>query len=168
MKKVRKFFWFVPTILWMVLIFQFSGQQGEVSGGVSLELTEGFARILHSTVMGDRSVEELTEILHPLIRKAAHMTEYAILFVLLFLSFRQLLSSPASMAVSILTAFVYACTDEIHQVFVNGRSGNFQDVCVDMTGVLAAVMIVLFLYSSRQPRRPGPEAVKMNDMEKEV
>ena len=38
MKAFRRFFWFVPTVLWMVLIFHLSGQEGTASAGLSYKV----------------------------------------------------------------------------------------------------------------------------------
>ena len=37
------------------------------------------------------------------------------------------------------SAAVYACTDEFHQLFVEGRDGNFRDVMIDSTGALVGI-----------------------------
>ncbi len=39
----------------------------------------------------------------------------------------------------------YAATDEIHQLFVPGRSGQLSDVLLDSAGVMAGIIIVLLL-----------------------
>lgn len=150
MKAFRRFFWFVPTVLWMVLIFHLSGQEGTASAGLSYKVAEKTAVILHETVLPDRSTDELITLIHPGVRKGAHMTEYAVLYTLLFLSFFFSTLATRSAAISIVVSFLYACLDEFHQSFVAGRSGNAMDVCVDMTGVLIAVAIILFIYSTWQ------------------
>ncbi|MDO5703033.1 MAG: VanZ family protein, partial [Lachnospiraceae bacterium] len=147
MKTFRRFFWFVPTLIWMVVIFQLSSQDALETTGLSYKVTETVADVLHKTVLKDRSYEELVETLHPYVRKAAHMAEYAILYMLLFLSFFFSMLATRSASVSIVIAFIYACTDEFHQTRVSGRAGSFMDVCVDMTGVLMAVCVILFIYS---------------------
>jgi VanZ family protein len=68
-----------------------------------------------------------------ILRKGAHMTEYAILALLLF---RALGSE--------LHAFVfglaYAISDEIHQLFVSGRHGSPVDVTIDAAGLLLGLL----------------------------
>ena len=47
--------------------------------------------------------------------------------------------------------FLYACTDEFHQLFVPGRSGNFRDVIIDTSGgVLSAILFGLKRVFSEQ------------------
>lgn len=150
MKIIRKYFWFVPSALWMYLIYGFSDQVGEVSGGLSLTVTEKLAEIVHR-LCGERVAGmDLVELMHPYVRKAAHMGEYAVLFVLLFLSFVAMMRATRAMSVSIFVSFIYACADEYHQTMIAGRAGQWTDVCVDMTGVLAAVMVLLFIYAGWQ------------------
>jgi VanZ family protein len=93
---------------------------------------------------------DLVTLMHPFVRKAAHMGEYAVLFLLLFLSFAAMMRATRAMSVSIFVSFLYACADEYHQTMIAGRSGQWTDVCVDMTGVLAAVMVLLFIYAGWQ------------------
>lgn len=42
---------------------------------------------------------------------------------------------------SILICMLYACSDEIHQLFVSGRSGKVLDVCIDTFGSLMGIFI---------------------------
>jgi VanZ family protein len=68
------------------------------------------------------------------LRKAAHVTEYAILGALLV----RALGRPA---VATALAIGYAATDELHQHFVPGRAGTAVDVAVDAVGVLLGVVL---------------------------
>ena len=77
------------------------------------------------------------------LRKGAHMTEYAILVVLLW---RALGSELAAFAASI----GYAVTDEIHQTFVRGRHGSPVDVAIDTIGMLIGLAVL------RRARSSGP------------
>ena len=132
----------------MYVIFSFSGQTAEVSSGLSLKVTQKIVEII-GHLRGGENFDSgyLVELLHPYVRKCAHMGEFGVLFVLLFLSFLASTVATRAMALAILVSFVYACLDEFHQTKVGGRAGMFTDVCVDMTGVLAAVMFVLIVYS---------------------
>jgi VanZ family protein len=69
------------------------------------------------------------------LRKAAHMTEYAVLAVLLYRALGAEL--PAFLA-----AVGYAVTDEVHQMFVRGRHGSPIDVAIDAAGVLIGLAVL--------------------------
>jgi VanZ family protein len=69
-----------------------------------------------------------------ILRKLAHLAEYAILGMLLLRATRR-----AALAVAL--AGVYAVTDEVHQLFVEGRHGSPLDVGIDTAGALAGVLL---------------------------
>ena len=72
-----------------------------------------------------------------LVRKTAHFTEYAILGALFYLNVIQLPKLnlyPKKILLPIFFSFLYACTDEIHQIFVPGRSAQFRDILIDTLG----------------------------------
>jgi len=74
------------------------------------------------------------------LRKGAHMTEYALLGALLLRALGREL--PA-----ILAALTYAAGDELHQHFVHGRYGTPVDVGFDAVGIVAG----LFLWERLRP-----------------
>jgi VanZ family protein len=67
------------------------------------------------------------------LRKCAHVTEYAILGLLLLRALGR--ETPAFLA-----GVGYAITDEIHQHFVSGRHSSPVDVAIDATGVLIGIL----------------------------
>ena len=68
------------------------------------------------------------------LRKLAHMTEYAVLALLL-------LRATGSYAWAFAAAVAYACTDEFHQTFVRGRHGTPVDVGIDAVGALVGLLV---------------------------
>ena len=68
------------------------------------------------------------------LRKCAHMTEYAILAVLL-------LRATRSYGWAFALAVAYAATDEFHQTFVRGRHGTPVDVAIDAVGALIGLTL---------------------------
>jgi VanZ family protein len=71
-----------------------------------------------------------------ILRKGAHLTEYAVLGGLLY---RALGREPLALAVGI----AYAATDELHQYFVRGRHASPVDVAIDAVGVAAGMLVWL-------------------------
>jgi VanZ family protein len=68
------------------------------------------------------------------LRKLAHMTEDAVLALLL-------LRATGSYAWAFAAAVAYACTDEFHQTFVRGRHGSPVDVAIDALGALIGLAV---------------------------
>ena len=101
-----------------------------------------------------------------LVRKTAHFTEYAILGALFYLNVIQLPKLnryPKKILLPIFFSFLYACTDEIHQIFVPGRSAQFRDILIDTPGasfgcLLIHALLTLFtkLKSNSKPKTRAP------------
>jgi VanZ family protein len=69
-----------------------------------------------------------------LLRKAAHMTEYAVLAVLLVRALGR--EAPA-----LVLGVLYAASDEVHQAFVRGRHASPVDVAIDTVGLLIGLLL---------------------------
>ncbi len=85
-----------------------------------------------------------------LVRKCAHLSEYAVLTMLVWRARRKQLqiaahswSWPAAIE-ALWVAVLYAATDEFHQTFVPSREGCLRDVIIDSSGA-AAGLIFLWL-----------------------
>ena len=77
-----------------------------------------------------------------ILRKGAHMTEYAILGLLLLRALGRELPAFA-------LGIAYAITDEIHQHFVRGRHASPIDVLIDTAGVAIGIFLVSRLFQTR-------------------
>lgn len=137
------------AIMWMCIIFAFSAQTKEESGAVSQSFTYQLVsntRTFFNLDLSDARVKEIADAIEGFVRKAAHMTEFGILSVLIFIWIGQwemgLFRRGATAAG---TAAVYAATDEIHQLFVPGRSGRFTDVCIDSAGAVLGVVVFVVI-----------------------
>jgi VanZ family protein len=80
------------------------------------------------------------------LRKGAHMSEYAILAVLLW---RALGAELWALALSI----AYAASDEAHQLFVRGRHGSPVDVAIDTVGILVGLALLRLWRGEQAPER---------------
>ncbi len=79
------------------------------------------------------------------LRKIAHVLEYTILTALFWWAMKKqfLKLSPACLlASSAVFSFLYALSDEFHQLFVVGRQGSLRDVAVDTIGIAIALFII--------------------------
>ena len=77
-----------------------------------------------------------------ILRKGAHMTEYAILGLLLLRALGRELPAFA-------LGIAYAITDEIHQHFVRGRHASPIDVLIDTAGLAIGIFLVSRLFQTR-------------------
>ena len=139
---------FLPAIVMMYLIYSFSAQTGEVSGALSYEVSYQIVETKNELLSENKSYDELAYSASSIefyVRKAAHMTEYAILGLLSFAFYRGILKKEKrQFLAALLTAAVYAATDEFHQYFIPGRSAEVMDVCIDTLGALIGLAILFF------------------------
>jgi len=90
------------------------------------------------------------------VRKCAHLTEYAILAALLCRAFGQnQLRVGNLLAVSFVLAAIYAALDEFHQSYIASRTGSLWDVLIDCAGALAGVSIYWRTSRDRKPAMPA-------------
>ena len=139
---LKKLILIVLIIIWMIVVFLFSGQQGKDSGNTSSK----FIKVILKIFTKDVSEEKIQKLQLP-IRKLAHFTIYAIggMLVILLLNqynisvFQKILYSQIFMT-------LYAATDEFHQKFVPGRTACIKDVLIDSSGALLAIVVITLFF----------------------
>ena len=138
----------ILALVWMCVIFAFSAQTKEessvVSQGFSYRIVNTTGLLLHLHI-DEEQIREIANAIEGFVRKGAHMTEYAILAILIYVWLgRWQLSRRRMACTAAVLTMLYACSDEFHQLFVAGRAGRVSDVLVDSAG--AVVGLVLFLF----------------------
>lgn len=155
---------FCPAAAWYFVIWRFSAQPAVVSGTLSdrllyrlLEALSGVFR--EQPEEGKRAIVLFLSFFE---RKAAHMFLYFVLTGLLLLALHGLSCEfclKAGLALGL--CGILAAVDEIHQLFVPGRSGELRDVAVDLTGgavfLLLCWMVRCVWLAYHSPERDGPD-----------
>lgn len=139
----------VLALVWMCVIFGFSAQTREessaVSEGISYRMINSTGFLLHLH-LDEEQLREIAASIENFVRKGAHMTEYAILAILLFIWIgRWEISVLRRSCVAVMTAALYAGSDEFHQLFVSGRAGRISDVMIDSAGAVLGLALFLLL-----------------------
>lgn len=139
----------VLLMLLMVFIFCMSAQPADESTMTSSRFCLAAARLLFSDFAewSAGTQTAVTEGLTFIVRKAAHFSEYALMG---FLWYIWLGNKRRNVLISFGATALYAMTDEFHQLFVPGRSGELRDVLVDSAGgaagILAAFIVLCVVY----------------------
>lgn len=134
---MKKIINIILLIVWMIVIFILSNDNGVQSNDKS----NGIAYFIASKI----NVID-TDTLIFMIRKAAHITEYFILGVLILNVLKDYNSLNIKLIIiTLLFCFSYAISDEIHQLFIQNRSGKFSDVLIDTLGSLIGTYIYYLL-----------------------
>ena len=111
----------------MLFIFLMSQTNGNDSSSQSNFIVEIIIKIINI----DHDTLSL------IVRKCAHFTEYTILAFLIYYGLaKNQVNNKSILLYTVLITFAYACSDEFHQLFINGRSGQFKDVLIDTSGVI--------------------------------
>lgn len=147
-KLILRIFLGALIVLNMLLIFNFSDQDGATSSQTSTSVSQVVAE---NTVpdFNKKPAEEQTEIVKKInkpLRKMAHMAEFGSLGALVFLF---LLTWDGHLFIryisSLAFTFLYACTDEWHQSFTDARGAKFTDTLIDLAGAAITCSVILFI-----------------------
>lgn len=135
------------AVLWMGVIFSFSAENAEES----LETSDGIVDRVIDHLFEDKK-ESLPSAKYDnfkmkvsyFVRKTAHFTAYMILGVLILSAlFTHKLKNRMRIFLTLTISFLYAVSDEVHQVFVPGRAGRFSDVMIDTSGAVLGILLCL-------------------------
>ena len=152
--KVKRFIYTVLLIVWMIVIFMFSNQDANKSKTTSDGVTSTIINTVENVTKQEITKEKKNNLIEDtrfLIRKCAHFTLY---FVLGFLTYFTLTSYSSSRMVlySVVFCFLYACSDEVHQMFLDGRTPKIMDVLIDTVGSSGSIGLCYFIESFRKNR----------------
>ena len=129
------------------IIFGFSSQNGEQSGGISRKISETILKV--SSNYNKLEEEEKEIVLYrteSIIRKIAHFSIYTVVgFLLMGLLSTYKLRDKWRMIITIVIGILYAISDEFHQSFSPGRSPKVTDVYIDTLGIILGVLLVILI-----------------------
>lgn len=138
----RKLVAILVTVSWMAVIFYLSHQPAAASRELSHSVLDSLVSIVNLLPFPIEG-----ESLHFFVRKSAHFVAYLILGMLLFHTMRLFAGVTfRSTFTAFFIAVLYAISDEVHQTFIPGRSGEVRDVLIDSAGALVGIGTFILLY----------------------
>lgn len=147
---MKKIIYSTLLILWLIVIFNFSNQNGVISGGNSSGIIYSTLDIIYNIFnISKDNIYEVLSIIHNPIRECAHVFEY---FVLAFLTFKTLESfniKENKYIITILFCFLSASLDEIHQLFIVGRAFEYYDILMDTLGSILMLLNINILSNKK-------------------
>jgi VanZ family protein len=149
--------WWLLFFLWAAKMFWMS--TGDFSGDLTRPLLARLLDLMRIDLSG-----AAFGVLHTVLRKSAHLFEYAVFGFLLYRSLGdqdRLSWQPHIARWCILAGAVYSLSDEFHQVFVGSRGASVFDCAIDTAGAALAMLVVygvsrVMSVSCRQAGRPVP------------
>ena len=138
----------ILTVGIMIMIFAFSMENAEQSDLRSGVFSRTVISIIHPDYnrMAPEQQKTIYDSIQHLVRKSAHFTEYLLLGFMIRLCLESWFGNRmkkifALPLIGLAAGTAYACTDEMHQLLIDGRSGQWTDVLVDGSGVLTGVLL---------------------------
>ena len=144
----------VLVAAWCVFIFLMSAKGGDASQGMSDGVIASAIKVLYpgfASISPDAQAAAISTWSFP-VRKAAHLSEYALLGLLTSNACIQLArvqgrevclrcDGKRLLLFAFALCVLYAASDEFHQFFVDGRSGQLRDVIIDSCGAAVGVLV---------------------------
>lgn len=135
------FLW-IFLILFMSIIYYMSSETAQESH----RLSKGIVTTIKD-YSNTSSINEKTEFIKAInfdfiIRKLAHFTEYSLLGIFMFFTlYSSKISIRYCIILTLTLCFLYSISDEIHQIFVSGRTPRIYDVLVDTLGTIFGILL---------------------------
>ena len=141
---MKKSIFIVLLVLWMGFIFSMSCENAEKSSNTSGQTIRVVLSVVPEFEKQPEEVKvNIIEELQFIVRKSAHFIGYMILGILASGLILQYENINKKYLLAFLICVIYAISDEIHQLFVPGRSGQVRDVLIDSAGSLLGIIIVM-------------------------
>ena len=129
----------------------FSNQKASDSSKVSHDFIGNIIEILNKNI-DLKSEEKIIENYTFIVRKGAHFTIYLILGILVINLLKEF-NIKKLIIISIIFCSLYAISDEIHQTFINGRSGEIRDVIIDTLGSTTGILLYYSILKKSKKER---------------
>lgn len=151
---MKKIIYGILIILMMILIFSLSNQGSiqstKVSDGLIEKTVGNVYKLLDKNVTNEK-LSNIKKIFAYPMRKLAHVTLYLILGILIMLFLNEFgYLNNKKILLGFLICLLYSLSDEIHQLFVIGRSGEIKDVFLDSCSSFIGIRFVNVLLGFRQ------------------
>lgn len=147
MKNKRLIISWSLLIGWMLLIFFMSNQPADISNKQSDLAINLFS------IIGIDLNNHLGEIASFVVRKAAHYTEYFILYCFSIAVCKHYVDIKKARIYCLFIVLGYAISDEIHQYFIPGREMAIRDVAIDFSGGVLGFIVNIVIYKIKFNKR---------------
>lgn len=142
--KIKRMILYVFLAIVLLIIFLFSGEPGKKSQNTSDKFTSSIINITNKDISASKK-NEIIKNSRFIIRKAAHFTIYFVLGTIVFLLINTY-NINNKVLISIILCFIFGCLDELHQVFIPGRTARIYDCVIDTIGSSVSILLLNTYY----------------------
>lgn len=142
--KIKRIVLYILLIVVLLSIFMFSGETGTKSNNTSDKFTSSIIDKVSSVTNKDISENKKKDLIinmRFMIRKTAHFTIYFVLGIIIYLLLKTY-NIKNIVLISIIICFIFGGLDEIHQIFIPGRSASFYDTLIDTLGSSVSILLL--------------------------
>ena len=149
--KTKKILLLILVLIGCITIFCFSEFSAMDSSKQSRGVTYNILKVLNGNKLSEKELIKLTKKINPVMRKIAHFSIYMILAIFTYMFIENLNIKSKSekerlrknILYTCIFCIIYAIFDEIHQIYVPGRTGKLIDVIIDTLGACMGITIIL-------------------------
>ena len=153
----------IIVLIWAIVIFIMSSMNTNESNNSSKHVINNVVEKTVETTNGlgitdkhptENKMDQVIEKLNYPLRKAAHASEYFIFTILILIALKNSgVKGNKRFIIALVICFIYACTDEYHQTFVNGRTGQFSNTLIDTFGGFVSCLMYTFMMKVNKIRK---------------
>lgn len=145
----------ILVVVWTIVIFLFSNTnsiKSNFQSKGSIQKVINVVEKVDKVKMDNTKKETLITLLNKPLRKVAHFSIYLILSLLMinFLSINKVRDKYKKAQIF---CTLYAITDEFHQLFISGRSGQISDVIIDSCGALVGIIVYKYVKKCKEVKK---------------
>ena len=148
----------ILSLAWMACIFKLSSMTSYNSNGKSIDIISIFIEDtlnitnsygITSSYPSNDKIAHASALLNPILRKVIHATVYFVLAFFIMILINIIFDYKhyiLGFIITLLICIIFASSDEIHQLFVAGRTGQLVDVVIDSIGALIGILFYSTYY----------------------
>ena len=149
--KTKRILLLILVLIGCITIFCFSEFSANDSSKQSRGVTYNILKVLNGNKLSEKELIKLTKKINPVMRKIAHFSIYMILAIFTYMFIENLNIKSKSekerlrknILYTCIFCIIYAIFDEIHQIYVPGRTGKLIDVIIDTLGSCMGITLLL-------------------------
>lgn len=140
----KKIILWTAVLICMAGIFCLSAKPAKVSSKQSGAITKIVNNAVKKLPIQKKAKANILKKTETYVRKTAHFTEYFVLGILVLAACLSTFNKK-NFWIALIICVLYAASDEIHQMFVPGRSCRLTDVFIDASGSLTGELVFIYL-----------------------